>query len=77
VVTDFPEFSAFWRQLWTNKTLFLEYAQRVPWLVSYLVQVGICSGIQIEACFDGTANQRATVAQNKDLYLGYMVRVEP
>jgi hypothetical protein len=62
--------------LWTNKTLFLDYAQRVPWLASYLVQVGSCTGIQIEACFDWTANQRAAVAQNKDLYLGYMVRVE-
>lgn len=66
------EFRSFWNNLWTNQTLFTEYATRIPWLGSFYTQLTSCDPKQL-ACWNSKKDIISTLifekASGKDVSL--------
>ena len=76
-----PEFTAFWNQLWGNRTTFNRYAGRNAWLRGYFSQITNCDSAA-EVCWNSKASVRnqqmildgGSGQEEVSLYTGYQVK---
>ncbi|XP_025086748.1 LOW QUALITY PROTEIN: uncharacterized protein LOC112559628 [Pomacea canaliculata] len=68
-----PEFQSFWNDLWTNQTLFTDYARRIPWLAGLFQQVAQCDFTQSD-CWDRRRQDVYSVEKTVSLYTGYHLK---
>ena len=77
---DVPEFTPFWNELWTNRTMFDVYSDRNPWIRGYFDQITNCeTGVD---CWNEKASVRDELTilvgessqAELSLYTGYQVK---
>ncbi|KAL8594583.1 hypothetical protein ACOMHN_002138 [Nucella lapillus] len=59
-----PEFRDFWNDIWSNRTLFLEEAERNPWLGGYFSDLALGCPATDDQCWANTRTRRPLLDHN-------------